>query len=246
MIYLILGGAGSGRREIVADLIDGGLADGETAAVLLSEGEAPDPADKGLGEVKRWRWSAEKSIDADLPAGAGRVFFVTDGRANPVDQIEAFKAWVAGQPVELARVLCVVNCRLAEQNPPLLLWFDACVHFSDVVLLHRREGVANKWMSDFRARFKDRHFPCLIEMVKGGRVHNPALVLEPQTLRMSHAFDEEGDWIVVDEEGEEVDVDDDDVDEDEEVEMVLVEDPYFVRDNGGRRAKEIPDIGKFL
>ena len=33
---------------------------------------------------------------------------------------------------------------------------------------------------------------------------------------------------------------------DEEVEMVLAEDPYFERRPGGRRAREIPDIAKFL
>jgi len=265
LVYLILGAAGSGRREVLADIIDGGLAATDRAVVLMSEGEPSNPVYKKLGEIEQWRWTlpsaAEKTriaredpllhplptIDAELPSGATHVFFVTDGRLNPVDQIEAFKMWLSGLNAELAHVICVVNCRLAEQNPRLVAWFDACIHFSDIVLLHRREGVANKWLSDFQARYKDQFFPCIFEMVKGGRVRNPALILEPQALRISHAFDEETDWILTDSDGEVVDEDDEEeIDEDEEITATPVEDLYFARLAGGRREKEIPDIAKFL
>ena len=44
-----------------------------------------------------------------------------------------------------------------EARPAALLaWYDACVHFSDVVLLQRREGVANKWVSDFLKHHEDQ------------------------------------------------------------------------------------------
>jgi hypothetical protein len=244
LVYLVLGAAGSGRREIVADLVDGGLAEGDRAAVLLAEGELGDPADAKLGSIARWRWDAG-AIDATLPPGASHIFLITDGRRNPIDQIEAFKTWLSTQTAELARILCVVNCRLAEQHPPLLVWYDACVHFSDIVFLHRRDGVANKWITAFQSRFKDQFFPCLIELVKSGRVGNPALILEPQALRMSHAFGDDPEWVIAGEEDEEID-EELETDEEEEVEMVLKEDPYFARRQGGRREKEIPDIGRFL
>jgi G3E family GTPase len=173
------------------------------------------------------------------------VFFVTDGRANPVDQLEALKAWIEAQGAELARIVCVVDCQLAERHPALRAWFDACVHFADVVLLNRREGVANKWMSDFQARFKSQFMPCLFEMVKAGRVKNPGLVLDPQARRMSHVFDEEQDWIFTNAEGDEVE-EDEETEGDEEVEAKPEEDPYFERLNGGRRVKELPDIAAFL
>ena len=263
LIYLILGAAGSGRREVVADLIEGGLGEGEKAVVLLSESEAQDPADKKLGAIERWRWIPPAPIDplhvdrdnpppapiatveVVIPAGASRIFFVTDGRRNPVDQVEAFKGWMILQDVELARVICVVNCQLAENHARLLAWFDACIHFSDVALLNRHEGVANKWMSDFQEHFKSQFLPCLFEMVKGGRVRNPALLLEPQALRVSHIFDEEVDWLLTNAAGETVE-DEDEVDEDEEITATPIEDIYFVRRPGGRREKEIPDIAKFL
>ncbi len=244
LVYLILGAAGSGRREVLVDLIEDGSGDGDRPAVLLAASEAPDAFDAKLPEFTRWTWQDE-AIAAPWPDGATRIFFVTDGRRNPVEQIEVFKAWLEAQGGELARVLCVVNCQLAEKNPALLAWYEACVHFADVVLLNRRDGVANKWLSDFQAHFKKQFLPCLFELVKGGRVKNPALVLLPEARRMSHFFDAEQDWIFTDTEGEVID-EDEETEGDEEVEATPEEDPYFARDAAGRRVKKIPDIAKYL
>jgi len=243
LVYLVLGAAGSGRREVLADLVEGLTAD-EPAAVLLSDAEAPDEFDARLPGLARWSWR-DPFIVAALPAGARRVFFVTDGRVGPIDQIEAFKPWLAAQGGELARVLCVVHCRLAEQHPPLLAWFEACVHFSDIVLLNRREGVANKWLSEFRAHFAKQFYPCLFEPVKSGRVANPALVLEPQARRLSHLFDDDQEWVFTDGDGDEIDEQEESDDEDEVTAAPAV-DPYLVRDAAGRRVKKVPDLAKYL
>ncbi len=249
LVYLILGAAGSGRREIIADLLEGGLNPGEKAAVLVAHTESAAPGDSRLAEralVVPWQWTEDR-IEAAIPAGANIIFFLSHGHANPVDQTEAFKAWLDAAGLRLGRILSVVDCHLAEAHPPMLLWYDACVHFADVVLFTHREGVANKWFSDFKARFQQAHFPCLFETVKAGTVRNPALVLAPQALRISHAFDEEPDWVVIDADGNALpDVDPDDEDTDEEVHMQPAVDPYFERLNGGRRVKEIPDIRKVL
>jgi len=174
------------------------------------------------------------------------VFFIADGRRNPLDQAEVFKPWVEAQGGEIARVLCIVDCALVEKNPPLVAWVEACVHFSDAVLLNRREGVANKWLSDFQGRFTDQFMPCLFEFVKNGRVKNPALVLDPLARRMTHAFDAEQDWIFTDSEGDVIDEDEVTDDDEEEIEATPEIDPYFVRDAAGRRVKKIPDIAKYL
>ena len=68
---------------------------------------------------------------------------------------------------------------------------------------------------------------------------NPALILEPQARRLSHAFDAEQDWIVS---GSEEDA----PEGEEEVTAEPEVDPYFQRRPGGRRLKEIPDIAPFL
>jgi hypothetical protein len=244
LVYLILGAAGSGRREIVADLIEGGLA-GDSAGQqsvlsLLVAGEGAAASDRGLGRLARWTWT-DGRIESPGLDGAATVFFFADGRRNPVDQVEAFQAWLAAHGGELARILCVIHCGLAARHKPLLAWFDACVHFSDVVLLNRREDLANKWMSDFRARYAGQFLPCLFELVKKGRVENPALILEPQTRRMSHFFDAEQDWEVTG-----GGKDEDAGPEEEEIEVHLEEDPWLQRHPGGRRVKVIPDIAKYL
>jgi hypothetical protein len=244
LVYLILGAAGSGRREVLADLIVGGLDEGDRAAVLLSDAETASETDAKLPGLARWNWS-EGMIATTWPAEATEVFFVTDGRSSPVDQLEVVKAWIEAQGAELARIFCVVNCQLAEKNPALRAWYDACVHFSDVVLLNRREGVANKWLSEFQAHFKAQFLPCLFEFVKDGRVKNPALVLVPEARRMSHYFDAEQDWVFTDAEGEELE-EDEESDSDEDVTVTAEEDPYFARLNGGRRVKELPDIRRYL
>ncbi len=245
-VYLILGPAGAGRRELLADLLADGVAPGDEPAVLLPEAEPPHPLDASLPAGPRWRWRQETPgvIEAERPDAAGPWFFVTDGRRNPVDQVEAFKAWLLSNGAEVARVLCVLDCRLAERHPPLLAWFDACVHFSDVVLLNRREGVENRWLSGFLEHFRTQHLPCLFETVKAGRIRNPALVLEPQARRLTQIFDEEQDWIITDADGEEVE--DDEGEDEEEVEAAPAEDPYLARRSGGRRVQEIPDIARFL
>jgi len=230
---------------VVADLIEGGLGEGDSAVVLLEESEAPDPADPRLGSVERWRLAPEHEIDAVLPAGATHVFFIVHGRHSPLDQIEAFKLWLDALGAELGNIICVVNCQLAEKHAPLLAWYEACIHFADIVFLNRREGVANKWMTGFLAHFHDKFYPCLFEMVKAGRVKNPVLALEPQARRMSHIFDEEQNWIFTDADGEVID-EQDEVDDEDGVEAAPEEDPYMIRDAAGRRAKRIPDVAKFL
>ncbi len=262
LVYILLGAPGSGRREVLADLIDAGLPEGARPAVLLSTAEPADPRDAQLPALTRWTWR-EGAIDAALPPEATHVFFVTDGRQNPVDQLEALQKWVPAVKAEIGRVITVVNCRLAEQHPALIAWYEACIHFSDVALLSQREGVANKWMSEFQLRFKDLCYPCLFEIVKAGRVKNPLLVLDPQARRMSHIFDID-EWTGLDLEGVEFGTEDEDgvevvedepakkagkgkdAAEDEDDEWKPQVDPYFELRLGGRREKEIPDIAKYL
>jgi hypothetical protein len=249
LVYLVLGAAGSGRREVLADLIEGGFEAEDRPAVMFAEGELTGDADARLPRLSLWTWE-NGAVDGTLPADATHVFFVTHGRHNPVDQIEAFQAWLQAQGGELARVLCIVDCQLAEKHPPLRAWFEACIHFADVVLLTRREGVANKWLSDFTGHFRDQFYPCLFEMVKAGRVRNPLLVLDPQARRLSHFLDEEQDWVVTGSDGEVIDDEDDKddgkVSDEEEVEAAPEEDPYLAKDAAGRRVKRIPDIAKYL
>jgi len=245
LVYLVLGAVGSGRREILADLVADGLDSADRAALLLSTTEPAHELDASLPLGPRWSWEGgDAPFEVTIPDDATHVFVVADGRRNPIDQIEAFKMWLSAGGRQVGRIFCVVNCQLGEKHPALLAWYEACIHFSDVVLLNRREGVANKWMSDFLGHFKKLYYPALFETVKAGRVANPVALLEPEARRMSHAFDEDQDWIFTNSDGEVIDEDEET--DDEEIEAIPAEDPYFARRPGGRRMKEIPDIGKIL
>jgi len=226
LVYFILGASGSGRHDVANEL----------AAVASEAGGSAHVA-----EVVGGIWP-------DWPGGGvAQVFAVADGRRNPVDQVEELKPWIEAQGAELARILCVVNCQLAASTPALLPWFDACVHFSDVVLLSRREGVENRWVSDFQKRYAERFYPCLFEFVKKGQVANPLVVIEPQARRISQYFDER-EGIVV--EGLVIETDTPDSDGEDENEDgaagLTDEDFYLARRAGGRRLHEIPDITKYL
>jgi len=209
LVYFILGASGSGRHAIA----------GELAAVASEAGTSTRVLDVVDGGFPDW------------PDAVSQVFLVADGRRNPVDQVEDLRPWLEVHGAELARVLCVVNCQLAANTPALLPWFDACVHFSDVVLLNRREGVENRWISDFQKRYQ---------------VANPLVVLEPQARRISQYFDESEESVV---EGLiiETDTPDSTGDEEENGEAgAPAEDFYLTRRAGGRRLHEIPDIANYL
>lgn len=240
LVYFMLGTAWSGRRAVLRELIAAGLTEGDRAAVLLSAAETPAEADALLPNVARWTWTEHGTMQAALPTGATHVFIINEARRNPVDQVEALKPWLEANGAELGRIFSVVDCGLAAAHPALLPWFDACVHFSDVVLLNRREGVENKWLSDFQKRYTDQFYPCLFELVKQDRVKNPLVVLDPTARRISQYFEDEPEWSFENEE------DDEESSDDEEVELKPVEDPYLERRAGGRRVKEIPDLVKIL
>jgi hypothetical protein len=243
-VYFILGTPGSGRRAVVRDLIENGLAAEEKALVLLADREAADPADEKLAalanaEVRRWTWTEPALPQVEGLAGA-TVFFIADSLASPMDQLEALKPWLEEHGASLARVFCVVDCQLAEKQPVLRQWFDACIHFADVVFLTRREGLANKWLSDFISHFKDQHFPCHFVQVKTkGDLTTPLVWLDPTARRVSQYFDEGESYVI---EGLETD----DEEDDEEDTGLLPPEPYFVRLTSGRRDKELPDLRDYL
>ena len=246
-VYFILGTPGTSRRALVRDLAENGLTD-EKVVVLLAEGEAPSPADDRLAklanvEVRRWQWTAAGFPRLKLPADA-TVFFLADPQTDLVDQLEALKPWLQAQGRELARIFCCVDCQLAEKNPVLSQWYDAAIRFADVVFLANREGVANKWLSDFIARYKDEAFPTLFIHVKKGDLPNPALVLDPTPRRLTQYFEEE--YVDLTDIVIETDDESDEPEEGDEDDGLPEQEPYFVRQNSGRRDKELPDVREFL
>lgn len=260
--YVFTGAAGSGRREVMADLLAWSSqtpGERQSFVVFVPEGEksVSNEVFDGIADVLSWNGVGEALEMPSIPEGTDVAFILLDGLANPVDQFENLATWLQNHPeVELARVLTVVNSRLLFEKPGLKLWFDALVHFSDVVLFNNRAEVPNKWFSDFKQRFVKECYPCMFELVKDGRVHNPAEVLYPEARRMSLAFDFlEADTLanssdalltdyeIVDEtENEDAGV----VVEDEEEDESPEPEKFFERDAAGRRRIRLPDIKAHL
>jgi hypothetical protein len=104
-VYVLLGARGSGRREVLQDLLANGVEEGSRVLVLHSPGESPfetetlangespvpgihiqtapyEPGSPGHGGDGR-------PVLPSTLAEVESVFFIADGTCNPADMIEA-------------------------------------------------------------------------------------------------------------------------------------------------------------
>lgn len=195
-VYVILGTVDSGRREVLHYLIQHGIAEDAHVVVYYSQLESESPylekiRARANTKVQPWLFANGRiSTVVSDTMNVSAIFFVTDGFLNPVDQLEALKGWFDSRNLPITRIITVVNCKLAQQYTPVVEWYNACIHFSDYILLNRREGVPNKWMDDYLERYKKECYPCIFELVKKeGKVDNAMAVLDSEVRRMSTVFD---------------------------------------------------------
>ena len=223
LLYVVLGSVGSGRAALVGSWLE------ENSRVLVHVDEKEKAVEGGIDPAKivPWKWIGEGTIGigGEIPVGA-ELFFISNGKESQVDVVEGIHSWIQGKPLTLARIMTVVNCTLLASHEKLFIWYDACIYFSDVVLLACREGVTNKWVQEYKELYAEKNYPCHFRFVKKGKVDHPAEVLVPEARRISLAFEDPEDRY--DEEGN------------------LLEEEYFLRDQAGRRVKWVPDIQDFL
>ncbi len=239
-VYLVFGARGSGRAAVVSDLVEFGLDPTTSVELCVSKDEVGKwnglaAANRDGCEMQTYEW---KGAGLDFGQVVGEcVFIVADGLADPADSVEAFYEWLQGSEYELARVICVVDCHRAYEEEKLIVWYDCCIHFSDVVLLANRHGVSNKWVDEFKERYIKQYYPCLFDFVKRGRVANPSLILYSEVRRMTKLFDDADEFAF-----------DDDDEEDELFEGEEAnagdpsKDPFLAKRGSGQRQKPVPDI----
>jgi hypothetical protein len=238
LVYLIFGIPGSGRREVLFDLIEGGIPATEQVLYFRPEGDASCDFDAKLEALENvsvvgWQLKNSKVVHGKISAAPDKIIFLAPGDSDPADCAEALKNWTDHNHCQIARLITVVHCNFLKEQPKSKAWFDACIHFSDVALLNRREEAGNKWVRDFETEHKKACNPARFVMVKKGRVDNPAEVLDPEARRVSLYFDE---LIPIEE----------DEFEDEHQPDDIKPDMYIERLESGHRAKPIPEIGKLL
>lgn len=238
LVYLIYGIPDSGRREVLFDLIDGGIDAKEQVLYFRPEDEASTPFDEQLEAldnvtVASWQLSDAKVTHGPINAAPDKIVFLAPGHSDPADVAEALKTWIDHNGCELARILTVTHCAFLSEHPKAKAWFDACIHFSDIVLLNRREDVNNKWIKDFESGYHKQFSTARFLLVKKGRVANPLEVLNPEARRLSLYFDEL------------IPIEDDEFEDDEQPEDTKP-DKYIERLESGLRAYPVPDIQKVL
>lgn len=238
LVYLVYGIPGSERRSVLFDLIEGGLPEDEQVLYFRPKGENASPDDEQIERLRNvsvveWELAKSKVKHGRISAAPQKVIFLAPGNSDPAEAAEALKEWIRHNDCELGRIITVLNCSFLKEQEKSRAWFDACIHFSDVVLLARRESVDNKWIKDFEARYHKACFPCHIELVSKGKAKNPRAVLEPEARRMSLYFDEL------------IPIEDDEF-EDEEQPEDIKPDRYIERNESGKRVHPILEINEIL
>lgn len=240
LVYLILGCKGTGRFQVVSDLIEFGTAKDDKTLVFHSTADAEN-AEANLKLKSREAVVASFEVVDDqfnlsVAEGTDLVFVVADGLTSPADSVEAFHGWLGESSCELGRVITVLHSELAIENKKAAPWFECCIHYSDVILLAKREKVNNKLIKSFQDGYADKCYPCLFQFVKKGRVSNPSLILSPEPRRITRIFDIP-----------EVFEDDDPEDIfEEETAGNFEKDIYQNRITGGRRELVLPEIAEYL
>lgn len=238
LVYLIYGIPGSERRSVLFDLIEGGLPPDGQVLYFRPEGEPGSPHDEQIEALENvsiadWELSECKIKHGRISAAAEKIIFLAPGLSDPAEMAEALKTWIDHNDCKLGRIITVLNCSFLKEQEKSRPWFDACIHFSDVVLLSRRESVDNKWLKDFEAHYRKACYPCHVELVSKGKAKNPTAVLEPEARRMSLYFDEL------------IPIEEDEFDDEEQPDD-LKPDRYIERNESGQRARPIIEISKFL
>ncbi|MFO7724480.1 MAG: hypothetical protein R6V45_02940 [Oceanipulchritudo sp.] len=156
--------------------------------VLWPEGLEPVPPSLAGIRVESLRTGF---FSDSLPvAQTGNVFLLLDPRQPLLDQMEDLARCLHDAACEPAKVITCVDAATAESSPKLRSWLDACIFFSDLVLIGNRTEASKRFLRDFEKRYRQKCYPCVFMFLKGpGRPASPSTVLAPDARRISQLFD---------------------------------------------------------
>lgn len=233
-VYLVFGTRDSGRRALLLDLLEDQPDSDST--LYFQDTEMPASEVDALLESKETLHRCDFALnDAKITHTAitlkgtpSKIFFLPDETRDPADMAEGLQAWLKKNNCALTRVLSVIHCQRLFNQPNCQAWHDACMHFSDMVLLNRRERVETQWLQEWLSQQKKRFHPSRFEFVKKNKVGNPSYVLDHQVFRNSLFFDSL------------TPIEEDAFEEDAPADRKP--DCYIERLENGRRAKPIPSL----
>ena len=96
-----------------------------------------------MTEVRTVFWFVEdlKIKHGPITANPSCIFFIVPANIDLADFIEGIRGWLRKNNCQLTRIMTVINCRSLYENDTHNNWYDAAIHFSDMVLINKREGV---------------------------------------------------------------------------------------------------------
>ncbi|KAF0096330.1 MAG: hypothetical protein E1N59_297 [Puniceicoccaceae bacterium 5H] len=189
-LYVILGSNEADRATLLDFLLRSGWEPTEKVTVW-SEPESLEALEHALAEqadtVALSR--GELGLPAATPSQA--AFLLPPLADDPRDWLETIREWEVEHDLELAKIITVMDLLALHDHPQLRQWYDACLHFSDVLLLSHRDRVEKKWVSDLERDLQRRAYPFLVATLKKkGSVEHPQELLFPEARRLSQYFDE--------------------------------------------------------
>lgn len=237
-IYFIIGTESCGRLEIVYDLIHHYDED-KPIHILMSKTDkeqvfknAPMLQEKSIIHsflVEKGIWQ----IPSDFWQASGVGYWILDPNVSMVDQLEFARLLFRQKIIHVNKIMSVIDCQLMLQKPFFKTWLDACVHFSDVLLITNHYGLTQAQKKDLFASYHLDKSPCLVVEVRHNTVPNPAEVLIPEARRMTWAFDDLDAVDTLDTTDWEIE---ETLPEHPIMDLTIKEDPYFEKlDNGQRR-----------
>ena len=245
-LYLVLGSSSAGRRGVCLDTINRALNDDDFCTVFVSESEKPSESDKriassqhgGFVRYKDAKDAFEKLQSLD-ESQISHVFFLVDSTRNLADAIEEAKDLIDGKKIRLAAIWGVLDCGMLARFPEQCQTFaDALSHFSDALLLSRRDGLSNRQVADIKARYEKQCKPHHYFYVDSDlKVDKPIELMIEEARRISVIFD---DFDPIDD----LDIDENNLPE-EPFDLERKPDPYLERQSNGARVRPIPDVREF-
>ncbi len=234
-LNLLLSGPNPGRWKLVRETIHQALPKDEGVNLYVSPAEtesahawfAPDRF-----TVAQWEVRGGDLVFSE-PLSPERANLLAYGPPEfPADLLDALVAGFRASAYEMGRIATQVHCGWCATHDEARAWFDAAIHFSDLVLLDNREEVEDQWVRDFQERFHKQRYPCLFDLVRKGLPKHPHWLFDSQPRRLSLVFDPDDlsglGPVAFDDE------DDDPIEEDEPA-----GDPFLRRNAAGEREKPI-------
>lgn len=117
-------------------------------------------------------------------------FIILDPLDDLLDQLEHLADNLRKCQIEPVKSVTLVDCAATESSPQLKAWYDACIYYSDIVVLGNRQDASKSFIRDYQKHYERLCYPCLFLLMKGNGIPDkPDEILTPGIRRITQLFD---------------------------------------------------------